>query len=230
LLSTEYTRSKDKLTYICSCGILAEISYDKFSQGQSCLACKKRKISSHSRHTIEFVRKGFTRGGCTLLASKYTGNKQRLDYICECGNVSKISFSKFKAGQRCHHCKRRKISEKLTGPLNPSWRHDLTEEDRIKERTMTGYDAWRRKVFERDDYTCQCCGIRGGRLNAHHIESYARYIPGRTTLDNGVTLCEPCHKQYHRDFYRNDATAESFREFMCGEYREPWYAGEREVV
>jgi hypothetical protein len=54
---------------------------------------------------------------------------------------------------------------------------------------------WRRSVFERDDYTCQQCGKRGGRLHAHHIKAYKDHPELRHVLSNGQTLCVECHKQ-----------------------------------
>jgi len=54
---------------------------------------------------------------------------------------------------------------------------------------------WRTAVFERDDYTCQRCGCRGGRLQAHHIKPYKDHPELRHDLTNGETLCVECHKQ-----------------------------------
>ena len=53
---------------------------------------------------------------------------------------------------------------------------------------------WRTAIFKRDDYTCQMCGERGGRLQADHIEPVALRPDLRFDLDNGRTLCVPCHK------------------------------------
>lgn len=54
---------------------------------------------------------------------------------------------------------------------------------------------WRESVFKRDSYTCQQCGIIGGKLNAHHVKPYAYFPELRYILSNGLTLCVPCHRK-----------------------------------
>lgn len=65
-------------------------------------------------------------------------------------------------------------------------------------RKSRKYKEWRKSVFERDNYTCQICGKRGGNLNAHHIKRYRNNIEDRTNTDNGITLCEKCHRELHK--------------------------------
>lgn len=62
-------------------------------------------------------------------------------------------------------------------------------------RGSARYREWRTAVFERDDYTCQECGERGGALQADHIKPFAFYPELRFDLDNGRTLCVPCHRR-----------------------------------
>lgn len=54
---------------------------------------------------------------------------------------------------------------------------------------------WREKIFKRDNFTCQFCGQRGGRLQADHIKPYKEFPELRHVLSNGRTLCIDCHKK-----------------------------------
>jgi len=62
-------------------------------------------------------------------------------------------------------------------------------------RRSKAYSVWRTIVFERDNYTCQMCGVRGGHLNADHIKPFAYYPELRLEVSNGRTLCLSCHKE-----------------------------------
>ena len=64
-----------------------------------------------SRFKIEKVKKIFEKGGCILLAKKYTHNFIPLQYKCSCKNISKISLANFQLGKRCYQCRGQKISE-----------------------------------------------------------------------------------------------------------------------
>lgn len=57
------------------------------------------------------------------------------------------------------------------------------------------YKLWRKRVFGRDNYTCQECGERGGDKQADHIKPFALYPELMFELSNGRTLCVPCHRK-----------------------------------
>ena len=81
-----------------------------------------------------------------------------------------------------------------TGAKNNMWKGGKSSPNE-KFRKSVSYKLWRKAIFERDDYTCKLCLIRGGKLNADHIKPFA-YIPElRLALDNGRTLCEDCHRK-----------------------------------
>lgn len=79
------------------------------------------------------------------------------------------------------------------GPLSPNWRGGTTPENK-KVRASIEYKEWRTSVFQRDDYTCVECGVRGGTLNADHIKPFCAFPELRFDISNGRTLCIYCHR------------------------------------
>lgn len=80
-----------------------------------------------------------------------------------------------------------------TGERSNAWKGGLTAEHTLIRSSSEG-KAWTRAVLERDNFTCQECGVRGGPLVADHIKSFAYFPDLRFDLANGRTLCDPCHK------------------------------------
>lgn len=68
-------------------------------------------------------------------------------------------------------------------------------------------------VMKRDDYTCQVCGTRGGNLAVHHLNGYNWDIDNRYNPDNGVTLCQSCHRNFHKRYGMGNNTVEQFNEY-----------------
>lgn len=74
------------------------------------------------------------------------------------------------------------------------WKGGKTSRERKILMGRQEYKQWRINVLERDNYTCQCCGIRGVELHGHHIKGWAEYPELRYDVENGVALCRPCHE------------------------------------
>lgn len=86
---------------------------------------------------------------------------------------------------------------KKLGPENNKWKGGITPiHEKIRKDLV--YKKWRECVFERDDYTCQKCGKRGGDIHAHHELSFSDYPELRVEILNGMTLCVSCHRKIHR--------------------------------
>ena len=56
----------------------------------------------------QYIKQQFETNGCKLL-SVYTGCHDKMDYICQCGNVAKINWHNFKMGKRCRQCANNKL-------------------------------------------------------------------------------------------------------------------------
>ncbi|WP_114578515.1 HNH endonuclease [Saliphagus sp. LR7] len=105
------------------------------------------------------------------------------------------------------------------------------------------WEARRKTVYRRDDWTCQNCGRQSGphagddgeRLHAHHIQAYAN--GGSNHLSNLETLCEPCHQNSHEHnifqdgwvgdgptVYRIGAVRASLRGILAALFMSIWIA------
>ncbi len=86
------------------------------------------------------------------------------------------------------------ISKAKMGEKNPNWKGGITPE-RLRIWRSEAYKLWRKTVFERDNYTCIFCNQKGGKLNADHIKPFSLYPLLRFSVQNGRTLCVPCHQK-----------------------------------
>ena len=89
-----------------------------------------------------------------------------------------------------------------SGEKHPCWKGGLNRTEYQKYKCSTKWGEWRKSVFERDDYTCQDCGIKGnqtgGYLEPHHIIPMRDLIKNNLIdliyeVSNGKTLCRKCH-------------------------------------
>lgn len=58
---------------------------------------------------------------------------------------------------------------------------------------------WKKRIKERDKYTCQRCGLvaNSTQLDAHH-KIPVWFMPDlQYDMDNGITLCKVCHHALH---------------------------------
>jgi len=156
-------------------------------------AMEGRKGENHSMwkpelHKVEMVECAC---GCGEFFNKYDSRGRERKYIKN--HFAKILGTEF--GRRDHvHL----ATEAIRGKKLKK------EGEYIRPKSKRARDKFRRemqgKVFERDDYTCQICGERGGDLQVDHIQSWADYPELRFKMDNCRTVCMSCH--YYLTFKR----------------------------
>jgi hypothetical protein len=100
-----------------------------------------------------------------------------------------------------------KLSKAWNGKKTWNWNGGITKIDK-RIRGMVEYIQWRSDAFQRDNWTCKTCGKNGCYVTVHHKKSFKNIIQENNIktakdarnckelwdIDNGVTLCENCHK------------------------------------
>ena len=76
---------------------------------------------------------------------------------------------------------------------------------------------WRMDVLESDNFTCQKCDeyykyFPG--LEAHHIYNFWDHPHLRYEIDNGIALCEDCHKDFHKIYGLTNNDKYQLEEFL----------------
>ena len=83
----------------------------------------------------------------------------------------------------------------------------------FKVRNCKKYLDWKKQILERDDFTCQACGLKGS-IQVHHIiplsillkeNNYFQLNDFRNIIDdvkiwnksNAISLCHFCHYEIH---------------------------------
>jgi hypothetical protein len=92
-----------------------------------------------------------------------------------------------------------------------NWKGGITSLNQ-KLRKSLMWELWRKTIFERDNYTCRKCRVQSGfgrtiHLHPHHIINLSTCLNQKLfhlifNLNNGLTLCEDCHKEIHKNEQR----------------------------
>lgn len=218
----------------CECGNTKSIRSDSLTSGktQSC-GCLNKEINRGQTHN----RKDITGKKFGRLTALYRTEKSDNYYTsywmcqCECGNTVEVRLNQLTTGktQSCGCLSRELSSERMSGENHPFWgikgeKHfkynpNLTDEEREDKRDTVENYHFRKQTLERDDYTCQCCGNRSAKgnkviLNVHHLSNYATDKDNRYNIDNAITLCEECHKKFHKEYGNRENNKKQIDKFI----------------
>lgn len=100
----------------------------------------------------------------------------------------------------------------ILGEKNPNWKGGITPENH-RIRSNIENNLWREAVFARDNWTCQKTKNKGGKLQAHHIQNFSKFPELRFAIDNGITLSEKSHQEFHKKYGKQNNTKEQLQIF-----------------
>lgn len=212
---------KDEIPYICKNHIdkgIQYVSFDVLRNRKYCCIYGANEIFAinQSKSSINEVIDICNKRNYKLLTKYIRSVDDKIEYICNkhpnYGIQTTSLYGLRKYNYNCRMCRQ------YSGKKHWNWQGGISKErDSIKNTPE--YKNWRKSVFERDDYTCQCCGNRGKKLNAHHIENFSSHPELRLNIDNGITLCENCHSinikgSFHNLYGTYNNTKQQLNEYI----------------
>lgn len=185
-----------------------------------CPICNKKFRSSRKAQIYcshECTVKGQTGEGNPFYNHKHL-EKTKIKISCsrkgKCAGINHFLYGKHRSEEVKKKLHDNHIG-RFTGKDNPNYNFNISDEERIIGRNYHEYNVWRENVYKRDKYTCKCCGSnKSGNLVAHHIKNYSSYKEGRTDVNNGITLCDKCHRLFHNTYGYTNNTKEQLIEFI----------------
>lgn len=174
-----HNKGRGKLITCLVCGKKKYIEDNVLKAGKGKFCSKKCAYKGRVISTL------FKKGHKDLVPKDKRGHKQETR-----DKISKTLLSQNNIGNKCWN-----------------WKGGVSKIDKLIRR-LKEYFQWRSDCFTRDNWTCQTCGFRGGYVTVHHIKSFhniivennikdineARKCKELWDINNGVTLCEECHK------------------------------------
>lgn len=224
LLSENYNGETSDIVVMCSCGKVYITTYASIrNSGRTdgickCKECAKYYNRNYFRMSFEDVKEYFNKNDCVLLSSKeeYINIFSEFRFIARCGHEHTTTFQSFKNSKHkiCKEC----IKKVNSGKNAYNWNGGYDSES-IRFRKTYEFKQWVKSVYKRDNYICQCCYKKGVKLNAHHLNGYNWDIENRTNVDNGITLCEDCHNDFHNMYGRGNNTEAQFKDWISNTYK-----------
>ena len=208
-----------------------EGTYIKNGNTKSC-GCLKINLLKETaeKRRIDLVGKTFS----YLTVMRYLGTTYKENYYynsyeckCVCGNIKEVRTTYLTTGEvtSCG-CKTSYVASKAGGGTGIPYEH-ISVSDIIRKHTPE-YKEWHKSCMKRDNYTCFVSGVRGGNLVVHHLtslntiidqynitkENYKQHLDKLFDLNNGITLSEEAHLEFHTIFGNGNNDKKQFTTFL----------------
>lgn len=176
-------------THICTA--------DQILVGKGLACCDLSKFRKSRYLDFDSIKLDLLERGFEVQDKEYTGIKSK--YQIRCLAHKEIHYVRL---ENMVYRKDNLICCKIANArgINSSWYNpSITDVERLESRDRR-VKYWRELIYERDNYCCQKCKQRGYRLNAHHIFNWKDNPDLRYDQNNGITMCERCHKLFHKTY------------------------------
>jgi hypothetical protein len=213
LISDEIGKMHSKFLFRCKLHpeYVQEKEINSFIRGCMCKYCGYERSRQLFLLDYDVVKSKFAEKGYELISTTYLGCDAPLEFRClkHPEHIQVASYRTLYYHYSCAYC----LKERFSGENHPNWKFDKTDEERIIQRSYPEYKDFMKQVYERDNYDCQICGKHGGKLNVHHLYSYADYEDFRTEVSNGISVCKKEHLIFHKIYGYGGNTPEQFEQF-----------------
>lgn len=227
----DYKMKSNKKVWI-KCKVNPEHEYEQkcihYSNGHGCPYCTHQKVNHIDSLGFNYSK------SVDLWSDK--NSKTPFDYYpksgikvwwkCEHGKhedyfrqIASATYKNFK----CPKCIKESVSLKYRGENHHNWKGTTPYVKAL--RKSIEYKQWLKEVYNKDMYTCQCCGYRGRKLRAHHILNFSNHENIRFDVNNGITLCGNCHdviikNSFHNTYGTTNNTPEQLEEYINNRRKE----------
>jgi len=137
--------------------------------------CKECGTLLQLNNNRDIERKNYCSRRCV---AKVVGKNVDMTKLWEKNNTPKVNAKKAHKGEK-----------------HPKW---IVDRNKVKSRARPEMTNWRNLVFNLGNFTCRHCNKIGGKLHVHHKAPYSLFPELRWELNNGMVLCENCHKEVHK--------------------------------
>lgn len=160
---------------------------------EECGKVSETKKSKFERHDHNYCSRE-----CSAKAKSIDANT-----TCDfCGKAIYVKPYRFERSENIfcsNQCKGHFYEENdlLKGENHPNWQGGPDTIDELRESNY--YKNWCKQILARDNFACQKCKKKGGKLQVHHIEPVSESPEKVMDEDNVMAICKPCHQEKHPD-------------------------------